>query len=201
MGSTVDFANTIRNMRVEKGLSQQQLANKLFVSRASVANWENCRRVPDAILMSRLAGVFGVDVSTLLSVAEMKDTPPNVIIVDDEELLLVGAIPTLSEAMPGAEITGFSIAEEAIEFARGNRISIAFLDIELGRGINGFELYEALIEINPLTNVVFLTGYPDYSLKAWKTYASGFLVKPLELEDVMEQLKKLRHPVKGLTLQ
>ena len=198
MGSTVNFANTIRNMRVEKGLTQQQLASKLFVSRASVANWENCRRVPDAILMSRLADVFGVDVSTLLSVAEIKDTPPNVIIVDDEELLLVGVIPTLSEAMPGAEITGFSNAEEAIEFARGNRISIAFLDIELGKKINGFELCEALIEINPLTNVVFLTGYPDYSLEAWETQASGFLVKPLELADVLEQLENLRHPVKGL---
>ena len=42
---------------------------------------------------------------------------------------------------------------------------------------------------------MFLTAYPDYSLNAWNTGASGFLLKPLTPEGVREQLKKLRYPV------
>ncbi len=49
-------------------------------------------------------------------------------------------------------------------------------------------------EINPHTNIVFLTAYPEYSLDAWETGASGFMVKPLTPQRVREQLKKLRYP-------
>ena len=74
-----------------------------------------------------------------------------------------------------------------------NQIALAVLDIELGTA-SGLDLCRELLKINPRTNVVFLTAYADYSLDAWKTKASGFLLKPLTLEDVKEQLKMLRYP-------
>ena len=52
-----------------------------------------------------------------------------------------------------------------------------------------------LPEINPCTNIVFLTAYPDYTLDAWKTEAIGFMVKPMTQEGVREQLNKLRYPI------
>ena len=54
--------------------------------------------------------------------------------------------------------------------------------------------FRALLDINPRTNIVFLTAYPDYSLDAWKTEASGFMLKPMTPESIKEQLKKLRYP-------
>ncbi len=176
-------------------LSQQQLANRLYVNRSSVANWETGRRVPDLIIITRIAEILNVDVSDLINTAEI-DTPPYVIVVDDETILLSGAISILSEAMPKANIIGFSKASEAKDFALNNRVSIAFLDIELGK-ISGLELCDELMKINPYTNVIFLTSFPDYAGRAWKTAASGFLVKPLHVEDVNEQPAKLRFPLKG----
>ena len=69
-----------------------------------------------------------------------------------------------------------------------------FRSIELGTA-SGLDLCRTLLDINPQTNIVFLTAYPDYSLEAWKTEASGFMLKPLVAEDVREQLKKLRYPL------
>ena len=74
-----------------------------------------------------------------------------------------------------------------------NRIALAILDIELGTA-SGFDLCRTLLEINPRTNVVYLTAYPDHSLEAWDTEASGFMVKPLTPEGVRRQLRKLRYP-------
>ena len=74
-----------------------------------------------------------------------------------------------------------------------NQVALAFLDIELGLA-NGIDLCNALIEVNPRMNAVFLTAYPDYSVDAWGTEASGFMVKPITSEGVKAQLKKLRHP-------
>lgn len=191
------FGETLRNLRTEKNLSQQQLAQRLFVNRSSVANWETGRRIPDLILLSRLAQILNVDISVLTSATVPEGASPEVIIVDDEPILLSGAIPILSDAMPEATITGFLKASEAINYARENTVSVAFLDIELGN-TNGIDLCRTLLNINPMMNVIFLTSYPDYAVKAWDTAASGFLVKPLKLKDINEQLDKLRYPVRGI---
>ena len=68
-----------------------------------------------------------------------------------------------------------------------------FWTIELGTA-NGLDLGHKLLEINPCTNVVYLTAYPDYALEAWETDACGFIVTPLNPEGVRRQLKKLRYP-------
>ena len=189
------FSENLKKIRLERGISQQQLADLLFVDRSSIANWESGRRVPGAVIMSRLAEYFNVDISYFLENENIET--PNVIIVDDEEIILAGTMPILSKVMPGASITGFNKVSEAIKFAENNAVAIAFLDIELGRN-SGIELCKKLMEIRPVTNVIFLTSYPDYSFDAWDTKASGFLVKPASPEDIQDQLKKLRHPVKGL---
>ena len=191
------FGETLRTLRTEKNMSQQQLAQRLFVNRSSIANWENGRRIPDLILITRLARLLNVDVSVLTDAANTDPESPEVIIVDDEAILLSGAIPVLSEVMPRATITGFLKPSEAIDYAKETMISIAFLDIEMGKH-NGIDICKTLMDINPLTNVIFLTSYPDYAVDAWTTAASGFLVKPLSAESVKEQLEKLRHPVSGL---
>ena len=187
------FADTLKKLRAERGLSQRELATRMYVTRSTVARWENGSRLPDAVMMSRLAEGLGVDVGTLLSAATESDEVPNVIMVDDRKIILAGGLPVLEEVMPNATVVGFTRPAEAIEYAKGNRVSLAFLDIELGN-VNGLDLCRALLEINPRTNVVFLTAYAEYSLDAWGTGASGFMVKPITQEGVREQLERLRYP-------
>jgi len=73
-------------------------------------------------------------------------------------------------------------------------VALAFLDIELGN-TSGFDLCRTLLDVNPRTNIVFLTAYAEYSLDAWSTGASGFMVKPITAEGVREQLARLRFPL------
>ena len=102
----------------------------------------------------------------------------------------------LEQVMPGATVIGFTKPSEALEYARANRVALAFLDIELGK-TNGLDLCRALLDINPRTNVVYLTAYSGYSLQAWDTGASGFMLKPITPEGVQAQLKNLRYPFHG----
>ena len=187
------FSETLRKLRTEKGISQQILADKVYVTRSTVARWETGIRLPDAVMISRLALVLGADVNMLLSAAAQSDECPNVIMVDDRKLILTGGLPILEDVLPNATVTGFTDANEAIEYAKANRVSLAFLDIEL-RDTTGLDLCRKLLEINPRTNVVYLTAYGDYALDAWSTGASGFMLKPITPEGVREQLEKLRYP-------
>jgi len=187
------FSETLKKLRTEKGLSQQALADKMFVTRPTVARWESGSRLPDAVTIMRLAEILDADVNFLLSATAENGERPNVIMVDDRKLILTGGLPILEEVMPSATVTGFTDADEAIEYAKSNRVSLAFLDIEL-RNTSGLDLCRQLLAINPHTNVVYLTAYSNYSLDAWDTGASGFMLKPITAEGVKEQLKKLRYP-------
>ena len=187
------FAENLKKLREEKGLSQKQLGKLMFVAPSTIARWENGSRLPDAVMILRLVGCLGVDANTLLHLVARSEECPNVIMVDDSKVILTEGLTVLGDVMPNATITGFIRPSEAIEYARLNRIALAVLDIELGTS-SGLNLCSTLLEIYPLTNIVFLTAYPDYSLDAWKTGACGFILKPLTPEGIMEQLEKLRHP-------
>ena len=187
------FSETLKKLRTKIGLSQQDLAEKMYVSKATVSRWESGVRLPDAIMITRLSEILDVDVNVLLSAAAESDECPNVILVDDRKLILTGGLPILEKAMPNASVAGFTEAEEAIEYAKANRVALAFLDIEL-RETTGLELCRALLDINPRTNVVYLTAYSNYALDAWSTGASGFMLKPITPEGVREQLENLRYP-------
>ena len=187
------FAETLKKLRTESGLSQRDLAERMYVTRSTIARWENGSRLPDAAMMSRLAQSLGVNVGTLLSVAAESDESPIVIMVDDRKIILSGGLPVLEEVMPNATVVGFTRPAEAIEYAKRNRVALAFLDIELGK-TSGLDLCRILLDINPRTNVVFLTAYAEYSLDAWGTGASGFMVKPITPESVREQFEHLRYP-------
>lgn len=187
------FAETLRKLRESKGLTQDQLGKLVFVNHSTIARWEKGTRLPDATMITRLADILGTDANSLFLLAARSDESPNVIVVDDSKVILSQALSVLGEVLPNATITGFIWPLEAIEYAKANRVVLAVLDIEMGAA-SGFDLCRTLLDINPRTNVVFLTAYPEYSLDAWKTEACGFMLKPLDAEDVRSQLKKLRYP-------
>ena len=187
------FAETLKRLRTTKGLSQRELAERMYVNRSTITRWESGIRLPDIVMITRLSQCLGVNVGTLFSSAAESDDAPNVIIVDDRKIFISGALPILEEVLPNAIITGFTRPSEAIEHAKANRIALAFLDIEMGK-TNGLNLCRTLLELNPCTNVVYLTAHIEYSFDAWSTGASGFLLKPLTVENVRAQLKNLRYP-------
>ena len=187
------FADTLKKLRTEKGLSQRELAEKMYVTRTAITKWENGNRLPDAAMIKRLSEVLGVDVNTLLSAVAESDEYPNIILLDDNAVILNGGLSIIEEVIPNASVTGFTKPSEAIDFAKANRVALAFLDIEMG-AVSGLDVCRDLLEINPHTNVVYLTAYGNYSLDAWSTGACGFVLKPITPEGVKEQLKKLRYP-------
>lgn len=191
------FGEALRRLRAEKGFTQQQLADHLHMDRTSVASWEMGRRMPDVATLAQLSKALGVDSSTLVDTVEESREALNVLLVDDMPIILEGGTRTLQKAIPNANVVGLSDPADVLNYVKENRVALIFLDIELGT-LNGLDLCRELLRVRPLTNVIYLTSYPEYALKAWETGASGFIVKPLTAEKVRQELCRLRHPVKEL---
>lgn len=69
----MDFCEKLQQLRTKKGLTQEQLAEKVFVSRVAVSKWESGRGYPNLDSLKNLAKVFGLTIDELLSTDEMMD--------------------------------------------------------------------------------------------------------------------------------
>ena len=56
----MDTKDMIRRLRTEKGLSQDELAEKLFVTRQAVSRWENGETTPNTETLKQLSRLFDV---------------------------------------------------------------------------------------------------------------------------------------------
>ena len=63
----------ISKLRKEKGLTQQDLAEKIGVSNRTIGNWENGRNMPDLSLFNPLCEILGITVNDLMSGEKVKE--------------------------------------------------------------------------------------------------------------------------------
>lgn len=60
------FAEKVKELRKEYGMSQKELAEMIKVDRSTVAGWETKGRMPDVMLLINVANVFGVSLDSLV---------------------------------------------------------------------------------------------------------------------------------------
>ena len=63
----LNFAENFKNLRKEKGITQEKIADILGVSSQSISRWELCICYPDIEMLPSIANYFGVTVDYLLS--------------------------------------------------------------------------------------------------------------------------------------
>lgn len=62
----MELGKQIKFYRTKQGFTQEQLANKLLVSRKTISSWENDRSLPDLETLSRLSVIFNITLDDFL---------------------------------------------------------------------------------------------------------------------------------------
>lgn len=70
----ITIGNRISSLRKEKGITQEEIAEKLGVTPQAVSKWENDISYPDILLLPQIAQMLGVTVDELLSGNSEKET-------------------------------------------------------------------------------------------------------------------------------
>ncbi|MCB9360691.1 MAG: response regulator transcription factor [Flavobacteriales bacterium] len=114
----------------------------------------------------------------------------NAVIIDDEE-----KGRKLLEILVSNYCSGVNIVGKANSVATGIPLieetnpDLVFLDVEMTGG-NGFDLLEKMAPIN--FSVIFTTAYDQYAIKAFKYSALDYLLKPIDEEELMAAVKKVK---------
>ncbi len=111
----------------------------------------------------------------------------NYIAVDDEPFALKDLKEAITEADPNADLSGFSTPGKALEYAKNHQVDVAFLDIELG-STNGIVLAKQLKDLWSQSHIIFVTSYEQYAVQAFQLRATGYLMKPVTVEDIRREL-------------
>lgn len=122
------------------------------------------------------------------------------IIVDDETFAINALLRLLRRVDPNGIHTGVRRADEFMRYIESNPVDVAFVDVDL-YGTNGIILVRKLAKKAPGLNVIIYTGHPKYKDEAMDLYVSGYLVKPVDEDDLRDALNHLRHPVKTLRVR
>lgn len=68
----IEFGEKLKSLREEKGMTQQTLADQLFVTRQAVSRWECGARYPDLLTAKKIAEILGTTIDELVSGEECK---------------------------------------------------------------------------------------------------------------------------------
>lgn len=79
-----DFPNIFRKIREQSGLTQQQMADKLGVSRSAIGMYENGEREPNFETLELIADTFNVDMNYLLGKKPTTEVIPDRYYLDDD---------------------------------------------------------------------------------------------------------------------
>jgi two-component system, LytTR family, response regulator len=110
------------------------------------------------------------------------------LIIDDERLAR-NELKKLLDAIPEIEVIGEAAnATEGIEKIESLHPDLVFLDIQMP-GKTGFEMLEELT-VSP--DVIFVTAFDEYALKAFEVNALDYLMKPVEPKRLQEAIQKLK---------
>jgi two-component SAPR family response regulator len=114
-----------------------------------------------------------------------------VILVDDEQLALDYLERQLLKIKDIIIIAKFTNPHEALEGITQCVPDVVFLDIQLPE-MSGIELANLLFERNPNLNIVFVTAYNEFAVKAFEINALDYIVKPVRMERLIKTMGRMK---------
>jgi len=123
-------------------------------------------------------------------------------IIIDDEVEVRNRLECLLQKMNGVEVIATAGApEQAIETVLELKPDLVFIDVEMPR-MNGFEVVKQIRKQEFFPTFIFVTAYNQYAIKAIKSEAFDFLLKPVDIEELAATIERLtvkqQNPIKSI---
>ena len=110
------------------------------------------------------------------------------VVIDDIEKIRKENIAIIKATCPSISIIGQADSvDSGIKLIKQLTPDLVFLDVEMADG-TGFDLLQKLSPIS--FKVIFITGYEDFAIRAFRFSAIDYLLKPLDSKELIDAVKK-----------
>ena len=106
------FSDILKELRGERGMTQQRLADELGVTKGAVAMWETGKRMPEGGMLVVIAQFFGVSVDRLLGAQTDAVLPKGASRITQRRLPLLGKVACGEPTFADGEIEAYVPADE-----------------------------------------------------------------------------------------
>src|SRR5688500_2271402 len=115
----------------------------------------------------------------------------NVLIIDNDNKIREGLRKMLEKYCPSIKsVAEASGVETGIETIYSTKPDLVYLDVELDDG-TGFDLVKKIGSHD--FQLVFITAYNKYAVEAFRFSAIDFLLKPVNLDELLESVEKAKN--------
>ena len=191
----VEFGEQLRRAREAKGMTQQSLAEQLYVTRQSVSRWECGDRYPDLLTTQKISQILEVSLDDLLSGKEMTKVVERNPVVENKVvnniMIVLYAAVVLSYLIAGVGVTVRVLASGSFELVPiriiqliGICVSMAAFIYGLTSAVNGtlspkrmgavliaYFASSIIADADKLFDMVFLNGGNFGSFRTWAILA------------------------------
>lgn len=117
------------------------------------------------------------------------------VIVDDEQHSLQSTRLLVERHCPEVQVAGLAeSARDGIDLIELIHPDLVFLDIAMPV-MNGFEMLQELTYRN--IEIIFTTAYDEYAIQAFRVNAADYLLKPIEKDELIEAVEKVKSRIAG----
>ncbi len=122
--------------------------------------------------------------------------PIRVVVVDDSKIDRIRLVQLLKHFDKVELIAQEGNPEIAIGIILKHKPDLVFLDIEMPK-LTGFDIADAISKGSVKPTVVFVTAYEQYAIKAIRSRAFDYLLKPLSIDNLSKMLERYEYDLLG----
>ena len=112
------------------------------------------------------------------------------VLIDDNAVCLETEAIIIQDIDEIDELHSFQYAADLLDYMSTTPVDIAFLDIIMDDS-DGISLAMEIKKMQPDCKIVFISSSRDFALEAFQVYASGYLLKPVTKDEIINVLNNI----------
>lgn len=169
----MELGKQIKTKRSELNLSQDELADRIYVTRQTISNWENDKNYPDIHSLLLLSNVFHISLDELIKgdIEIMKDQIAKEDIIKFNKAMNIFSILLISSIISLAPLYFYFKTYGFIVWAILGIITFIYsLKVERYKKVNNIHTYKEIVAFMNGKRLDEITSHQEYGKRNYQTY-------------------------------
>ena len=117
------------------------------------------------------------------------------LVIDNSQVIVEDLIRKLNDLFPEGKHVGMTSVEDALDYINEERVDVVLMETVFPE-MDSMEAVRRVKKMQKRKNVICITEHSEFALEAHLLYVSGYLLKPVKIEELKQAFDNLRYPIR-----